>query len=122
MPAIVQSSGDAAAKLSGTALFRMLWDALVDVLGTAATATIVGRAARRALPRSPELGELSIARVDREYGYVLPRSFDRADGPPAPLRDLFGELQPLLVELTGQVVLRRLERVPELREWATTSP
>jgi len=122
MPGTGRSSGDAAASLSGTALFKMLWDALVDVLGTAATATIVGRAARRALPRSPELGELAIARVDREYRYVVPCSFDRADGPPAPLRALLHELQPLLAELTGQVVLRRLERVPELRSWAAVSP
>lgn len=121
-PARGRPGGDAAAAPSGAALFRTLWDELVDVLGTAATATIVGRAARRALPRSPELGELAIARVDQEYGYVFPRSFDPADGPPAPLRELLDELQPLLVELTGRVVLRRLERVPALREWATASP
>ena len=105
-------------KLSGTALFKMIWDGLVDVLGTAATATIVRRASRLAQPRSPELGELAIERVDQEYRYVVPRSFDRADGPPAPLRDLLDELRPLLSELTGQVVLRGLERVPQLREWA----
>jgi hypothetical protein len=117
-----QSSGVAGAKLSGSALFRKLWEALVDLLGCAATATILGRAARRALIRSPELGELSIARVDRAYGYVVPRSFDRGEGPPASWRDLLDELRPLLVELTGQVALIRLERVPELRAWATTSP
>jgi hypothetical protein len=121
-PASGRSGREAAATPSGAALFRMLWDELVDALGTAATATIVGRAARRALPRSPELGELAIARVDQEYGYVFPRSFDPAEGPPAPLRELLDELQPLLVELTGRVVLRRLERVPGLREWATASP
>jgi hypothetical protein len=38
------------------------------------------------------------------------------------LRDLLDELRPLLVELTGQVALLRLDRVPELRAWATTSP
>jgi quercetin 2,3-dioxygenase len=122
VPGSGPSSGDAVATHSGTALFDKLWDSLVDVLGTAATATIVSRAAHRALPRCPELGELAIARVDREYGYLLPRSFDRPDGPPASMRALLDEIQPLLVELTGQVVLRRLERVPELREWATVSP
>jgi len=100
----------------------MLWDALADLLGTAATAAIVGRAARRALPRSPELGELRIARVDREYGYVLPGSFERTEGPPPALRNLLDEIRPLLVELTGQVALRHLQRVPELREWAAASP
>jgi hypothetical protein len=117
-----QSEGGAGAKLSGTALFRKLWEALVDLLGCAATATIVGRALRRALLRSPELGELAIARVDRAYGYVVPRSFDLAGGPPASLRNLLDELRPLLVELTGQVALISLERVPELRAWATASP
>lgn len=113
------SGGDASAEASGTAVFRTLWDELVDVLGTAASAAILGRAARRALPRSAELGKLAIVRLDQEYGYVVPRSFDRTLGPRVPLRDLLDELRPLLVELTGRVVLRRLERVPELREWAT---
>lgn len=103
---------------SGTAIFKMLWDALSDVLGTTAAATVVGRAARRALPLSPELCELNIARVARDYRYVVPRSFERSEGLPISLRDLLGELRPLLVELTGQVVLRRLGQVPELREWA----
>ena len=105
-------------KLTGTALFKMLWDALVDVLGIPATATIVRRASHRALPRSPELGELAIERLDREPRYVVPRSFDRTNGSAGPLRDLLDELRPLLAELTGQVVLRRLELVPQLREWA----
>jgi len=105
-------------KVTGTALFKTLWDALADVLGATATATLVTRASRRALPRSPELGELAIERVDREYRYVIPRSFDRANGSAGPLRDLLDELRPLLAELTGQVVLRGLERVPQLREWA----
>src|SRR5205823_11164263 len=55
MAASGQSNGDPA-KPTGTAIFRTLWDGLVDVLGTAATAVILGRAARRALVRSPELG------------------------------------------------------------------
>jgi hypothetical protein len=99
----------------------MLWETLVDLLGSAATATIMGRAARRALRRSPELGELAIARVDREYGYVVPRSFDRPDRPPVSLQVLLDELRPLLVDMTGQVALRRLDRVPELREWAAVA-
>src|SRR5438105_12453212 len=117
-----EPSGDAGGKRSGTARFRKLWEAFVDLSCCAATATILGRAARRALLLSPDLGELAISRVDRSYGYVVPRSFDRAGGPPAALRALLDELRPLLVELTGQVVLIRLERVPELRAWATGSP
>jgi CheY-like chemotaxis protein len=36
------------------------------------------------------------------------------------LRELVAELRPLLVELTGPVVVRRLERIPELRELPLT--
>jgi quercetin 2,3-dioxygenase len=104
---------------SGVALFRMLWDALVEVLGPAATAAIVSRSARRALPRRPELPELAITRVDGVYGYVLPPSFEGTAGGPAPLRDLLDEIRGRLAQLTGQVVLRHLERIPGLREWVT---
>lgn len=107
---------------SGAAVFGLLWDGLSDVLGSAAAATVVGRAARRATPRSPELGELAISRVERQYRYVVPRSFERAAGMSGALGDLLGELKPLLVELTGRVALGRLEGVPELREWASRSP
>ncbi len=65
-----------------------------------------------------QIGELAIERVGGEHRYVLPRSFDRANGSAGPLHDLLDELRPLLAELTGQVVLRRLEGVPQLREWA----
>jgi len=34
----------------------------------------------------------------------------------AALRELAGELQPLLVEMTGQIVIRHLEQILELRE------
>jgi hypothetical protein len=121
MPGSAQSSGDAGGRPSGISLFRMLWEALVDLLGCAATAALLQRAARRALARSPELGALAISRVDRQYSYLLPRSFDTPDGQAA-LRNLLDELRPLLVELTGSVALRRLERVSGLREWAAISP
>lgn len=118
---IVQD-GDAAAGLSGAGLFAILWDELVDLLGTAATAALLSRAARRALPHNQELIGLIIARVDDEFGYEVPSSFGLTRGPPVALRDLVGELRPLLVELTGQVALRHLEQVPELRSWASASP
>jgi redox-sensitive bicupin YhaK (pirin superfamily) len=104
--------------LTDAALFGRLWEETVEVLGPTATATILRRAARRALPRSPALAALDIARVDGVFRYTLPRSFDRPDAR-APLRDLLDELGPLLAELTGQVVFRRLERVPQLRDWAS---
>jgi hypothetical protein len=115
--------GDGAG-LSAAALFTLLWEGLADVLGTAATAVLVRRAARRAAPRSPELAELAISRENLEYRFTLPRAWtERADAATAAaaadahaLRELVGELRPLLVELTGPVVVRRLAQIPELRE------
>jgi hypothetical protein len=117
------SSAAAGAELSIAALFTLLWDALADVLGTAATATLLRRAARRAAPRCPELGELTIAREKLEYRYTLPSAWAAgAEGTPLALRELVAELRPLLVELTGPVVVRRLERIPELRKRGIISP
>ena len=119
-----QPSDDAAhAELSGAGLFALLWDSLADVLGTAATATLLRRAARRAVPRSPELAELAISRDNLEYRYTLPSAWKgREEGTLIALRELVGELRPLLVEMTGQVVIRHLERIPELRERGILPP
>lgn len=114
VPGVVRGADD----LSGAALFAKIWDALVDVLGPAATATIVSQSARSAMLRSPVLAEIAITRVDGKYGYVLPRSFEGAIGGFPPMNDLLDEIKVPLVQLTGQVVLRHLERIPELREWA----
>ena len=98
----------------------MLWEALADVLGTAATATVLRRAARRAAPRCPELAELAIQRENLEYLYTVPSAWkDPAEGTPPALRELVAELRPILIELTGQVVMRHLEQSPELRELLT---
>ena len=114
--------GAAATRFSGTALLKLLWDALVDLLGTAATSTIMSRASRRAQRRYPELSALTFQRVDWDFCYLAPPSLDRAEKPQAVLRALFEELRPLLVELTGPVALRRLALVPQLQEWAALSP
>jgi len=110
-------SGDAAAESSAAILFAALWEELADVLGTAATATLLRRAARRALPRCPQLAELAIQRENLEYRYTLPPAWkDAAEGTPIALRELVTELRPILIEMTGQVVIRHLEQVPGLRE------
>jgi hypothetical protein len=103
---------------SPTALFTLLWEALVDLLGSAATAALLRRAARRAMARAPELGELVIVREDLDYRYTLPHAWgDAATGETQHgLRHLMAELVPLLVELTGHVVLGHLAQIPELRE------
>lgn len=117
--------GDVAARTgdSDADLFGLLWESLADVLGTAATATLLRRAARRALPTSPALVELTIARDDLEYRYKLPLAWNaRGIGAPLALRALVGELWPLLVEMTGQVVVRHLEKIPGLRPLGISPP
>ncbi len=113
-----EGAGPRGAGASGTVMFHALWNALADLLGTAATAAIVGRAVRRASRRSPELSALTIERVDHEFGYILPHEFEEAGEMPASLRSLLDELRPLLIELTGRVALRTLAQIPGLREWA----
>ena len=111
------SGAIAGAELSVAALFTLIWESLADVLGTAATATLLRRAAKRATPRCAELTELAIDREKLEYRYTLPPAWANAAGrAPVALRELVAELRPLLVELTGPVVFRRLERIPELRK------
>jgi len=102
--------------MSTLSIFDLLWRTLADVLGTAATATLVRRAARRAAVRHPELLDLTTQRDGREYSYTLPaRWAERDEESAVPLRELTRELCSLLVELTGPVVVRRLATDPTLR-------
>src|SRR3954465_4203223 len=102
----------AGAELSVSALFSILWDALADLLGTAATATLLKRAARRASARFPELSELVIQREGLVPPYGCPPGGrGRPGGTPAALRELIAELRPLLVEMTGQIVIRHLDQI-----------
>jgi hypothetical protein len=102
--------------VTAATLFGIAWNVLTDVLGTAATSAIVRRAAGRAAEESPELVGLVIVREDLQYRYTLPAAWSQSGerGPPA-LRTLVREIGRLLGELTGTVVIRRLEQVPELR-------
>jgi len=101
---------------SAADLFALLWAGLADMLGTAAAATLLRRAAQGALPRAPELVLLRITRQGLEYRYTLPSSWSSpvSDSSGA-LSALARELWPLLVALTGSVVIHRLAQVPELR-------
>jgi hypothetical protein len=113
---------DAGAGLSGSVLFGTLWASLADLLGSAATAVLVRRAARRALSRSDELYDLTVERLDEEFGYKVPQSFKTSEGPPDALRLLLDELRPLLRDLTGEVALQHLVQVPELRRLVLAAP
>jgi hypothetical protein len=112
----IPGAADSGANLSASDLFAILWRALADILGTAAAATLLRRAAQRAVPRCPELAALSITRESLEYGYTVPTAWnDPATEPPQALCELARELWTLLVDLTGSVVVNRLEQIPELR-------
>jgi len=109
--------GRLGAGLSAANIFDILWRALADILGTAAAATLLRRAALRALPRWPELAAISIRRERLEYGYTVPSAWnDPAPDAPQALRELARELWTILVELTGSVVVNRLAQIPELRD------
>jgi hypothetical protein len=110
-------STDGAPGLPVAALFAILWDALADLLGTAATATLLRRAAKRASSRNPELAGLSIKRDGLAFHYSCPPGWNAASsGLPPALRELVAELRPLLIEMTGQIVIQDLEQILELRE------
>ncbi len=100
-------------------VFQVIWSTLVGVLGATASATLIRRAARNAASGRPELQTLRILDVAREgmqYRCVLPPSWlEDQCAHLDELRYFFqGGLRPLLEELTGLVVIRLLERQPEL--------
>jgi hypothetical protein len=95
----------------------LLWDALADLLGSAAAAVLLRRAARRATGHSPVLAELAIVREKLDYAYTLPAAWHESTEETDPaLQLLVGQLLPLLAELTGPVGVRHLARVRGLRK------
>jgi hypothetical protein len=101
-------------------MFQLIWTTLVGVLGATASATLVRRAARNAVAKRPQCETLRMLDVTREgmqYRCDLPPSWDNDKGAHLnELRYLFqSALCPLLEELTGTVVIRMLERHPELQ-------
>ena len=103
-------------ELSAADLFATLWDTLADMLGTGATAVLLRRAVRQAADEDPSLKDLVIRREGLEYNFSVPTSWrnGREDGLLG-LRRVVRALRPILTELTGHVVLRRLERLELLR-------
>jgi hypothetical protein len=100
---------------SAAALFGLAWESLVDVLGSGTAATLMRRAAARAVVRCDELKDFSVVREKLEYRCVLPVKWSD-DRDCAALRELFLELGRLLVELTGPVVVDRLRTLPALEQ------
>lgn len=96
-------------------LFEVIWASLVDLLGTPATATLIRRSLKLAARNAPELQDVCVSRERFEYRLVLPPEWrDGTVGTLDGLRALARELQPLLRELTGPVVVRRLRGIPEV--------
>ena len=104
-------------------LFAVLWETLDEVMGSATTATLVRRAVKHASSRSAGFEGLLIVRERFAYRYSVPDSWksETPDGLTS-LQELTRELQPLLVELTGSVVLHRLRGVPQLRRCGLFHP
>lgn len=108
--------------MSGRHVFAVLWTELYDLMGAAAAATLVRRAARRASTRAPDLEHLVVTREKFGYRCIAPPIWETdVDLESRDVRALFRELRPLLVELTGPVVLRRLQGVPALLDICVAS-
>ena len=103
---------------SAAELFDLLWESLADVLGTAATATLLRRAIKAAASKTSWSESVTVARNGLDYEYRLPETWKQPGDEEAlsALRIVAAELRVLLVELTGPVVVRRLGRLTPLRE------
>jgi hypothetical protein len=115
-PSRSEKGGGADSGPSAAQLFAVIWGELVAVLGTTAAATLVRRAAKRGSARAAVLGQLQVGREGWEYRYTVPAAWESRQAGDAPeLADLIAsDLVPLLREFTGQIVLKRLARIPEL--------
>lgn len=103
---------------SAAELFDLLWESLADVLGTAATATLLRRAIKGAASQTSWSEPVIVARKGLDYEYLLPETWKEPGNEKAvgALRVVAAELRVLLVELTGPVVVRRLERLAPFRK------
>ena len=108
-------SRDEEASGTPSEIFNVLWGALVEILGSPATVTLLRRSAKRQLGDFPELGELAITRKGFEYAYAVPADWKHSnERSNAALQALIQDLCSLLLELTGPVVLQRLKALPQL--------
>ncbi len=100
-------------------LFDLLWETLADVLGTAATATLLRRAIKQTAARTAWSEPVIVARNGLDYTYRLPEAWKQPANDEAVdvLRIVAGELRVLLIELTGPVVVARLGQLAALRKW-----
>jgi hypothetical protein len=104
---------------SAAELFDLLWGSLADVLGTAATATLLRRAIKQVAASTAWSEPVVVARNGLDYTYRLPEAWKQAGNDEAvdELRIVAAELKLLLIELTGPVVVARLGHLAPLRKW-----
>jgi hypothetical protein len=104
---------------SAAELFELLWETLADVLGTAATATLLRRSIKQAVARTARAEPVIVVSNGLDYTYRLPDAWKQSGNDEAvdALRTIAAELRVLLVELTGPVVVARLGRLAPLRKW-----
>jgi hypothetical protein len=101
---------------SPASLFALLWDTLAELLGPATTATLLRRSVKYSLARNPTLQSVAFSRESFEYRYDLPASWGEPSAEALEaLRALLRELWRVLIPLTGQVVVRRLEELDEFK-------
>lgn len=113
----MMASTDTPASAGSTAsdLFAALWGGMTDMLGPTATAVLMRRSVNRVAARHPGVRDVAIVRHDFEYTYELPPSWTTSTPESmAAFHDIVRELWPLLQQLTGPVVVRRLQDVPLL--------
>ena len=103
---------------SAAEVFDLLWESLADMLGTAATATLLRRAIKRAASQTSWSKPVIVVRNGLDYEYRLPETWKQPGNEEAlgALRVVAAELRVLLVGLTGPVVVRRLARLAPFRE------
>jgi hypothetical protein len=103
---------------SAAELFDLLWESLADILGTAATATLVRRALKQVVSQTSWSEPVIVTRNGLEYEYRLPETWKHPGNEEAvgALRVVAAELRVLLVELTGAVVVARLGRLAAFRK------
>jgi hypothetical protein len=98
-------------------LFQALWNELVSLVSTPATAALVRRGIKRASAREAQADWPVVLRQGLEYSFTTPAPWQdpaRRDAVEQLQRLVREDLDPLFHELTGPVIARRLAQVPEL--------
>ena len=112
-------SGNEQDGASAAEMFGLLWETVADVLGTAATATLLRRSIKQVAARTAWSEPVIVGRNGLDYTYRLPETWkDPANDAAIDMfRTVAAELRVLLIELTGPVVVTRLGQLAPLRKW-----